>query len=231
MVSRNVLRLTEALETVAEGLAGFDDRIAFVGGTTVQFYIQETELASIRFTDDVDIIVDAATHIGYAKFEQEILRLGFVPDTESKIAIRKKFKNIVVDIMPTGETGWNSTDQWYQEGFAAAKSVTLPSSRTIRILSLPYFLATKFAAYQNRGGTDLLASKDLEDILLILHRPQNLTHALHEGSAKVRRFLAEASQPFLQMAEIDFRELCDSYRVSAERVRASLEAVAAASNG
>lgn len=38
----------------------------------------------------------------------------------------------------------------------------------IRILKVPYFLATKFEAFKGRGKEDYMASHDMEDIITIL---------------------------------------------------------------
>jgi hypothetical protein len=38
----------------------------------------------------------------------------------------------------------------------------------IKLITAPAFLGTKFEAYSDRGGGDMLASHDLEDIINVL---------------------------------------------------------------
>jgi hypothetical protein len=46
--------------------------------------------------------------------------------------------------------------------------MTLPSGRSIRLISAAAFLATKFEAFQTRGKSDLVFSHDFEDIINVV---------------------------------------------------------------
>ncbi|HLD09360.1 MAG TPA: hypothetical protein VJB68_04880, partial [Methylophilaceae bacterium] len=49
----------------------------------------------------------------------------------------------------------------------------LPSGKKIRMVSAPYFLATKIAAFEGRGQGDYMMSHDMEDIVAVLDgRPE-----------------------------------------------------------
>jgi hypothetical protein len=55
-------------------------------------------------------------------------------------------------------------------GCAVGLLITDTAAAPVRVtlITAPAFLATKFEAYSDRGGDDMLASHDLEDIINIL---------------------------------------------------------------
>lgn len=56
--------------------------------------------------------------------------------------------------MSTQAIGWAPANIWFQkEGMAHTITVAVAPTKQIRILELPYFLATKFAAFNDRGTT------------------------------------------------------------------------------
>lgn len=58
-------------------------------------------------------------------------------------------------------------NKWYPIAFDTAENYPLDKF-IIKLIHPIYFLATKFEAYNNRGNRDILGSKDLEDILIVL---------------------------------------------------------------
>lgn len=64
----------------------------------------------------------------------------------------------------------------------------LEDGLTIRLLSLPYFLATKFAAYHSRGG-DPRTSHDFEDIIYLMDNCSNLVASIRDADQTIRAFL------------------------------------------
>ena len=53
--------------------------------------------------------------------------------------------------------------EWYERAFAGADMHELPSGRTIRLISAPYFPITKLAAFEWRGNGDYALSHAIED--------------------------------------------------------------------
>ena len=72
-----------------------------------------------------------------------------------------------IDLMPT-ENILGFQNKWYPIAFKTAKDYKL-DEHTIKLIHPIYFLATKFEAYNNRGNGDLLGSKDIEDIFIVLN--------------------------------------------------------------
>lgn len=99
----------------------------------------------------------------------EILRSkGFKNDTSEDAPIcRWIYKGLKVDFMSPDQNIFGFANSWYKEGIERSIEVELAPSK-IRILSLPYFLATKLEAFKDRGFPDFMGSKDMEDIISIL---------------------------------------------------------------
>ena len=70
--------------------------------------------------------------------------------------------------MPTDEKVLGFGNQWYQPALENAMQIDLPSEKSIYLVTAPYFLMTKFAAFEGRGGGDYLMSHDIEDIVALL---------------------------------------------------------------
>lgn len=92
----NILRI----KSVYEALGELQNRVVFVGGAAASLYASR-EYSEIRPTEDVDVIIELLNYAGIAKLEEQLLKMKFSPDIESKIICRYKIHGITVDIMPT----------------------------------------------------------------------------------------------------------------------------------
>ncbi|MFH0918861.1 MAG: nucleotidyl transferase AbiEii/AbiGii toxin family protein [Fibrobacterota bacterium] len=159
---------TADLGTIAIALGDLNKDVIFVGGLVCQFYAQAKATPAFRPTDDIDCVIEIHTHKEYAALEKQLRSLGFSHDTSPGAPIcRKVFRNIKVDFMPSGEKVIGFTNKWFQEGVKHTLEIELPGKTRIRILELPYFLATKFEALFDRGRGNLY-SHDFEDIVNVL---------------------------------------------------------------
>ena len=70
--------------------------------------------------------------------------------------------------------------------------------RLIRCLSLPYYLATKFTAFKNRGGDVPRTSHDFEDIVYLLDHTSTLKNQILEADYKVRNCLIDCFKTILE---------------------------------
>ncbi len=95
--------------------------------------------------------------------------------------------------------GWAPGNQWFQKGFDKAIS-TILDGQEIKLLPLPYFLATKFEAFFSRGSSDPYASKDLEDLVYLFNHTSNIVVQILEAPEDVRSFLLNAIQQLLNDA-------------------------------
>jgi hypothetical protein len=82
-----------------------------------------------------------------------------------------------------------------------AQRIALPSGTTIRLITAPVFLATKFEAFADRGKGDLLGSHDLEDIVNVLDGRPEIVGEVALSPVELRRYLAERSGMLLALPE------------------------------
>jgi predicted nucleotidyltransferase len=156
------------IKAVNEVLKELEQEFVFVGGATVSLYATNPELASeVRPTDDVDVVVELASYGGYAAIDEKLRGLGFKNDMESGVICRYRLQGIIVDIMPTDPRVIGFANQWYPEGFETAIGFQLDEVTSVRIFSLPYFMASKWEAFKSRGKDDYRTSKDFEDLVYI----------------------------------------------------------------
>jgi hypothetical protein len=74
----------------------------------------------------------------------------------------------------------------------------------IRLVTPCYFLATKFEAYNGRGKGDLLASRDMEDILNLVDGREELSAELQNAEPTLKAYLASAFAELLRAPEIGY---------------------------
>ena len=158
------------VQIVARALGEIKEQVVFIGGSVVELYADYPELSDIRPTIDVDCIIDTqiCSYLDYCKLEKQLRNLGFHDDTTENAPIcRKIFHGIKVDFIPVNPDILGFSNIWYKEGVASKISIVLPEGISIFILPVAYFLATKFEAMRNRGGSDIRGSYDWEDIVYV----------------------------------------------------------------
>ena len=185
----NIIRL----KAVNQQLKELGQDFVFVGGATVSLYATNAGLASeIRPTDDVDVIVELASYGDYSKLDKKLREIGFVNDVASGVICRYKIKGIIVDVMPTNPDAIGFSNRWYPEGFANAIVKELDEDNHIKIFSLPYFVATKWEAFLNRGKNDYRTSKDFEDLVYIWENVDDYDEQIHRATDHLKEYLVQA---------------------------------------
>lgn len=180
------------LAVVAKGLKDLKQKVVFVGGATVDLFISDPASPTTRATDDVDCVVKIARRGEYHALEEELRTLGFQHSTEEGAPIcRWKFSGIKVDVMPTEGAVLGFNNRWYPDGMANAEEVALPDGKRVFAFSVPYLLASKLEAFRDRGKSDFLASKDMEDIIALLDGCLELEKEVGAAPEKVRQYLRE----------------------------------------
>ena len=131
------------------------------------------------------MIISVLTHGEYRHFQEELKSCGFkelgLEDEEGPIC-RMKLENILIDLMPTNAI-LGFENKWYPIAFETAENYPLDEF-IIKLIHPIYFLATKFEAYNNRGNRDILGSKDLEDILIVLDGRNQIYEELFKFKSK-----------------------------------------------
>ena len=172
---------------VANALGRIKESAVFVGGSVTALYVEENVADQMRPTKDLDIFLEIASPVELETLEAELRKKGFQRDPAEEVMCRFVFKGYLIDVMSTKEMGWAPANPWFELG---SKDIitTRVHDETIRMLSLPYFLASKFTAFMDRGK-DPRTSHDFEDIIFILDNGKNLVDLIPRSPIDVRKFL------------------------------------------
>ncbi|KUP91591.1 hypothetical protein [Tritonibacter horizontis] len=198
-------QLLQMLETVADALgAEFRERLVFVGGCTTALFITDTvTLEDVRATDDVDLIVDLAGYAAWAEMQNQLREKGFSESPEDEVICRMRLGELKVDFMPDDESILGFSNRWYSRGIETAVIHQLTAEMEIKLLLPELFIATKLEAYIGRGGGDLIMSRDIEDILLVVDGREELIAEIQNADEDIQSFIAEQFRKIQQDYEFE----------------------------
>ncbi len=180
-------------------------RTAFVGGATTGLFVtDEFALSQVRFTDDVDLIVDILGYGEWPRFLEELRIRGFRESIEDDVICRMRLEEIKVDFMPDDEAVLGFSNRWYKAGLETASEYSLSPDLVIRILQPPLFIATKLEAYLGRGADDPMMSHDLEDILILVDGRKELVSEVKIAPMDIQLYIASQFQNLLENDQFDF---------------------------
>ena len=175
---------------VAKALGELCDKVVFVGGAMVSLYIDDPHAEDIRPTKDIDLTFQITTAGELERLRIALNQKGFKEAADSRVTCRFKYEDLLVDVMSTQEVGWAPGNRWFLEGFGKAIEVSLDDV-SIKILPLPFFLATKLDAYFDRGIKDVFASKDLEDLVYLFNHTSTLLDQVMNAPENLLNYLKE----------------------------------------
>jgi hypothetical protein len=202
------------LEDAVRKLTPFLDEIVFVGGITLGLLITDKAAAPIRGTTDVDVIADIVTYADYIAFSERLRLAHFTEDEE--LTCRWQNENLILDVLALNKEVLGFTNIWYESALHHASSLSLPGGASIRVITAPFFLATKMEAFRGRGKMDFQASHDLEDFVAVIEGRENVVLEIGESPQAVRDYLAQAAKSLL--AEPRFLDVLPGFVLDDERV-------------
>ena len=148
---------------VASRLGYLRERVVFLGGAATALLITDSASPDVRVTNDVDVIVEIASRGEYYRLAESLRSSGFSEDnSEAAPVCRWLVDGIAVDIMPTDEEILGFSNQWYPQALQFSTVMKIAEEMAIRVVTGPYFLATKIDAFHNRGNGDFIASHDID---------------------------------------------------------------------
>jgi predicted nucleotidyltransferase len=197
----------ELLVRVAGALGELRERFVFVGGCATGLLITDPAAPAARPTRDVDVIVEVGALVEYREIGRSLAAKGFsqplaAGDPPYRWTARDGAK---LDVMPTEEAILGFANRWYREAIAAAREVRLREGLSIRLVTAPYFPATKYEAFLGRGRGDYLASHDFEDMMAVIDGRPQLEDEVRAAEPQLRAHLASvmrrtvADQRFLSV--------------------------------
>jgi predicted nucleotidyltransferase len=193
------------IETVARALGSeVLQEVAFVGGCTTGLLLtDEYSKEGVRYTDDVDLIINVVGYPEWAKFQRLMRSKGFMESLHDEVNCRMRLGELQVDFMPNDEKILGYGNRWYAKGLETSEPYELSEQITIKLLTPPYFVATKFEAYSGRGGDDPLGSHDFEDILTLIDGRPELVDEIENADAEVKAYIADKITNILSHRDIE----------------------------
>jgi hypothetical protein len=195
----------EIISFVADGLGDdFLAECAFVGGcTTAMLVTDNAVLDDIRFTEDVDLVIELAGISAWEKLTRRLAAKGFKITGEDDVNYRFRFNDVIVDVIPSDPTILGYANRWYVEGLSQAVPFELPSGRAIRIFKPEFFLATKLEAFTGRGNGDPY-HKDVEDIIILIDGRPELLEEVSDAGEELKQYIAAGVSALTQLSGIDY---------------------------
>lgn len=203
--------LESMLDTVAAALGPELCReMAFVGGcTTALMLTDEISRESVRFTDDVDLIIHVLGFPDWMAKQAVLKQKGFTQSQEDEVICRMRLQGglsqpLMVDFMPDDEKILGFSNRWYAPALQTAQTRLLSTGREVRVVSPVFFVATKLEAYLGRGNNDPLSSRDIEDILTVVDGRESLVSEIREAAAELKTSIATQLADLLQNPDFDY---------------------------
>lgn len=191
----------ERIKIVHRCLGDLQNQIVYVGGATISLYA-DREPYEVRETDDIDVIVEIANYPEQTRFDELLLSKGFTNDIESKVRCRYKVNGITVDVIPTEDISMGFKNYWYPEGFKNAINHKIDEQTNIKILTAPYFIATKLEAFNDRGRTEGRTSQDFEDIVYVFENRSVIWDEMRNAKENLRKYLVKEFTGLLSIPNI-----------------------------
>ncbi len=213
---RNRIQHIDLITTVAKALEEINEQVVYVGGAIVSLYITDPGAPDVRPTDDVDIILEITSVGKLEDLRLELREKGFIQSSEDDVICRFRYKGVKVDVMATKEVGWAPANPWFEPGFHDLETREVNDIK-IRILSLPYYLASKLTAFRSRAK-DPRTSHDLEDIVYILDNRDDITNQFKSAQEDVKIYLKKEFSEIIEDDAIREAILANlEYRTQTER--------------
>lgn len=176
------------IKKIAAALGELNGRVVYVGGAVVSLYINDPAADEVRPTKDIDISLEILSLHELEEIRIQLQKKKFIQTNDLDVMCRFRYDDVTVDVMSTKAIGWAPSDRWFAPGFKVSELVRI-EEQEIRILPFPYFLATKFSAFHDRGAKDPRASKDFEDIVFLLDNKTDLVESVLSAPEDVKLFL------------------------------------------
>lgn len=180
----------ERFERVVQLLEPLLDRLVFVDGCVIGILITDPAAAGIRLTRDAEATADLTSYAMYAALAVRLREIGLNADpSEGAPAGRWRHGDAIIDLVPTDRSVLGFSNTWYQAAMTSDQRVSI-AGLPARIIAPPYFLAAKLEAFHARGQADVIASSDLEDLVMVVDGRPQLLAEIERADSHVRQFIA-----------------------------------------
>jgi hypothetical protein len=182
----NFLQLARAVEKLTPLLK----EIVFLGGCVTGLLITDLAVAPVRPTLDIDAIIEISTYVEFMAIENRLRQLGFHQSPGEAVPICRWFTDdVILDLMPTDPTILGFSNRWYKPAMRNSQRIKI-GELNVRMITAPYFLATKLEAFHARGNSDFGLSRDMEDIITVIDGRPELVEEVSLSESEVREYLS-----------------------------------------
>lgn len=190
-----------ALKAISRELDALGVPYVFTGGSIVALLVDEPEASVMRPTDDVDVIVEILTHTDYSKFEEQLRELGFDHDIrEGAPKCRWIYRNLTVDTMPVRGAFLGLKTIWFDHALSNLTNLNVDGT-TLSVISAISFIATKLAAFSDRGESDFFGSHDMEDILTVIDGRETILEEIENAPSDLRNYIINTLKGFVENSQ------------------------------
>ena len=184
-------RNIESLTIIAHRLDELCNEVTFVGGCITGLLITDKAAPDVRFTVDVDCIINVITRPDYYAISKKLRQTGFKELIAGDHPIcRWDCDGVLIDVMPVDKGVFGFSNRWYKDAQINAIDQKITDAISVKIISAPYFLATKLEAFKDRGKQDFLSSHDLEDIISLIDGRAEIVNDISVTSDNLKQYLA-----------------------------------------
>jgi len=208
-----------AIRGAAQVLGEVRPQLVFLGGCVLGLYARPRG-TSLRTTDDVDCV---STVVPWIRQEQLLAdlcsRRVLIPDLERQYRYRVAQTGLVIDVLSPDGMNIGGGDTWLRTAADHSAEFDLGGGETIRAVTPPYFLALKLSAFIDRG-TEVLSSKDMEDIVFLAVEVDDLVAQVEAAGIghEVRRLWHRALTKH-HLDERDLPDVVDAHLGAEDRIR------------
>ncbi len=185
----------KVVEKVALALGELNNEVIYVGGAVISLYVTDKGGELPRPTKDIDISVQISSYPQMDQLRELLANKKKYPAPTETILYRYSLENILIDFIPYEETPLGPTNRWLKPGFEKAYPIKVGNTE-IKILPVSLYLATKWEAFNNRGG-DPRTSHDFEDVIYVIDNNRSIVDDIANADNNVRDFLKQMSTEIL----------------------------------
>jgi hypothetical protein len=182
----------ERLVSVVSSLGELIEESVIVGGAVLPLYLDPAHAHGVRVTLDVDIVHRASRWTERVRLDEQLRERGWLNVMlDAPICRWTTPARVLVDVLSPSEDAMGFTNPWFEPCWNDVQVVPLGDNLTMRILKVTSYLATKIAAFSQRGGNDWYSSKDIEDIVTVIAGRQTLPDDVLYSSSPARSSVIE----------------------------------------
>ena len=183
-------RLSQAIHLLDK----LSDEFVFLGGSVVPLLITDEAAQDARPTNDIDVIIRAATTDEYEAVKTKLEVVGFMPSFTEDEECRFTNGTLFLDVMPSEKNVLGFGDAWCKRALTEYFAYELPTQCQIKIIKPPVFICTKLSAYDERR---IEHDKDLVDIVSVVDGRRELLYEIEEASDDIRSFISTKTSALL----------------------------------